>query len=134
MPNTLSPRLLFENDSHLTYSCGIHFKEKPMPRPPYPSEEHDLPSVEAVLAGTLALMTGYSQALQAELHPEHRLLMGAKIGNNLGLLAEHPMLSVNFKRIVLGLQHRWMLMSACTAEAAPTRVCVVAADGPPQWH
>jgi hypothetical protein len=107
-----------------------------MPRPPtlYPHEEHELPSVEAVLAGTLALMTGYSQALQAELHPEHRLLMGAKIGNNLGLLAEHPTLSDNFKRILLGLQHRWMLMSACTAEAAPARACGLAADGPAQWH
>jgi hypothetical protein len=100
------------------------------------SEEHELPSIEAVLAGTLALMTGYSQALQAELHPEHRLLMGAKIGNNLALLTEHPMLSVNFKRILVGLQHRWMLMSACTAEAAPNRACGAAAsaDTPPQWH
>jgi hypothetical protein len=100
------------------------------------SEEHELPSVEAVLAGTLALMTGYSQALQAELHPEHRLLMGAKIGNNLALLTEHPMLSVNFKRILVGLRHRWMLMSACTAEAAPSRAhaAAMASDAPPQWH
>jgi len=27
---------------------------------PNPSDEHELPSLEAVLAGTLALMTGYS--------------------------------------------------------------------------
>ena len=87
-------------------------------------EEHELPSVEAVLAGTLALMTGYSQALQAELHPEHRLLMGAKIGNNLGLLTDHPMLSDGFRRILLGLQQRWMLMSACTADAAPDCLCL----------
>ena len=107
-----------------------------MPRCLHETEEHELPSVEAVLAGTLALMTGYCQALQAELHPEHRLLMGAKIGNNLGLLTEHPMLSVNFKRILVGLQHRWMLMSACTAEAAPSRLrdVAAAADTPPQWH
>jgi hypothetical protein len=100
------------------------------------TEELELPSVEAVLAGTLALMTGYSQALQAELHPEHRLLMGAKIGNNLGLLSEHAMLSVNFKRILAGLQQRWMLMSACTAAAAPHRAgsVAIAADAPPQWH
>jgi hypothetical protein len=98
------------------------------------TEEHELPSVEAVFAGTLALMTGYSQALQAELHPEHRLLMGAKIGNNLGLLAEHPMLSINFRRILVGLQQRWMLISACTAEAAPARACGLAADSPTRWH
>ena len=60
-------------------------------------EEHELPTVEAVLAGTLALMIGYSQALLVEQHPEHRVLMGRKIGNNLALLAEHPQLSAAFQ-------------------------------------
>jgi hypothetical protein len=91
------------------------------------TEEHELPSIEAVLAGTLALMTGYCQALQAELNPEHRLLMGAKIGNNLALLTEHPLLSSGFRRVLMGLQQHWMLMSACTAEAAPERVRAEAA-------
>jgi hypothetical protein len=81
-------------------------------------EEHELPSVEAVLAGTLALMTGYSQALLAELHPEHRVLMGQKIGNNLALLAEHPLLSAPFQSVLSGLQRRWAQMAGCTAEAA----------------
>lgn len=83
------------------------------------NEEHELPQVEAVLAGTLALMTGYSQALQAELHPEHRVLMGRKIGNNLALLAEHPQLSAPFQTVLGGLRRRWALMASCTAEAAP---------------
>lgn len=81
-------------------------------------EEHELPGVEAVLAGTLALMTGYSQALQADLHPLQRVAMGAKIAHNLALLAEHPALSENFQRIVLGLGARWRLMSDCTAQAS----------------
>ena len=81
-------------------------------------EEHDLPPIEAVLAGTLALMTGYSQALLAELHPEHRVLMGRKIGNNLALLAEHPLLSAPFQTVLSGLQRRWAQMAVCTAEAA----------------
>ena len=84
-----------------------------------PHEEHELPTVEAVLAGTLALMTGYSQALLAEVHPEHRVLMGRKIGNNLALLAEHPQLSASFQAIVGGLKRRWAQMAGCTAEAAP---------------
>ena len=84
-------------------------------------EEHELASVEAVLAGTLALMTGYSQALQADLHPEQRLHMGAKIGASLALLAEHPALSETFQRIVLGLRARWRLMSECTAQASPVQ-------------
>jgi len=82
-------------------------------------EEHDLPSVEAVLAGTLALMTGYAQALQADLHPEQRLLMGAKIGRNLELLSRHLGVSEPFQRIALGLRTRWQAMSACTAQSAP---------------
>lgn len=83
------------------------------------TEEHELPASEAVIAATLALMTGYSQALQADLHPAQRLLMGAKIGRNLELLAEHPALSDGFQRVVLGLLGRWQLMSDCTARAAP---------------
>jgi hypothetical protein len=90
-----------------------------MPCPQPIVEEHELPSVEAVLAGTFALMTGYSQALQADLHPQQRLQMGAKIVANLDLLAVHPTLSENFQRVLLGLRARWRLMSDCTAAAAP---------------
>ena len=92
-------------------------------------EEHELPAVEAVLAGTLALMTGYSQALLAELHPEQRVLMGRKIGNNLALLAEHPQLSTTFQALLGGLQRRWAQMAGCTAEAAPARHATLGRDG-----
>jgi hypothetical protein len=83
------------------------------------NEEHELPSLEAVLAGTLALMTGYSQALQAELGPQVRLHMGLKIGDNLSMLAGHPQLSTGFRQVLLGLQDRWQSMSECTAQASP---------------
>lgn len=81
-------------------------------------EEHELPCVEAVLAGTLALMTGYSQALQAELHPRQRVLMGEKIGDNLALLLQQPQLSCGFRQVLLGLHRRWRAMDACTRDAA----------------
>lgn len=81
-------------------------------------EEHELPCIEAVLAGTLALMTGYSQALQAALGPQHRVAMGVKIGANLALLVDHPQLSLGFRQVLLGLQGRWALMSQCTEDAA----------------
>ena len=97
-------------------------------------EEIELPRVEALLAGTLALMTGYSQALQADLHPEHRLLMGAKIGSHLASLGEHPLLSENFRRILAGLRQRWLLMGACTAESAPTAACAGIGSTPMRWH
>ncbi|MBY0468898.1 MAG: hypothetical protein K2Q07_07965 [Burkholderiaceae bacterium] len=82
-------------------------------------EEYELPSMEAVLAGTLALMTGYSQALQAAQHPQQRVLMGSKIGRNIGLLAEHPQLSAAFRCVMQGLQQHWVLMTACTVESEP---------------
>ena len=91
-------------------------------------EEHELPSVEAVLAGTLALMTGYSQALQAELDPQQRLRMGLKIGDNLALLVDHPQLSLGFRQVLLGLQNRWHSMSECTAQAAPDCECGAARE------
>ena len=84
----------------------------------HPDEEHDLPAVEAVLAGTLALMTGYGQALQAEVHPEQRLMMGVKIARNLALLGEHPLLTDAFHTVVQRLAQRWQLMTACTCDAA----------------
>ena len=82
-----------------------------------PDMEVELPAVEAVLAATLALMTGYAQALQADLDPGHRVLMGDKIGRNLASLARHAGLSEGFQRIALGLQARWALMAACTAQS-----------------
>ena len=81
-------------------------------------EEHELPSIEAVLAGTLALMTGYSQALQAEHDPAQRLRMGLKVADNLALMVDHPQLSLGFRQVLLGLQRRWQAMSECTAQAA----------------
>ena len=81
-------------------------------------EEHELPRIEAVLAGTLALMTGYSQALQAALGPQHRLRMGGKIAENLSMLVDHPQLSLGFRQVMLRLQGRWQAMDECTAHAA----------------
>jgi hypothetical protein len=96
-----------------------------MPTTPSHIEEHDLPGLEAVLAGTLALMTGYSQALQAELDPARRLHMGVKIADNLALLTDHPLLSLGFRQVACGLLGRWQAMGDCTAQAA--RECAGAA-------
>jgi hypothetical protein len=81
-------------------------------------EEHHMPQVEAVLAGTLALMTGYSQFLQAEANPVHRIGMGEKITRNLAMLAEHPQLSPDCRCVLWQLHERWAVMSNCTLEAA----------------
>jgi hypothetical protein len=86
-----------------------------MPHPRTTLEEHELPCHEAVLAGTLALMTGYSQALQAALDPQHWLRMGAKIG--VSLLADHPYLSPGYRQVLQRLQGRWQAIGECTTQA-----------------
>ncbi len=101
----------------------------PLRLDPHLMEEHELPSVEAVLAGTLALMTGYSQALQAAMHPEHRVAMGAKIACNLALLADHPLLSAGFQQVMTGLRGRWEAMGDCTVAAARECASTSAAAG-----
>ena len=62
-------------------------------------EDHHMPAVEAMLAGTLALMTGYSQFLQASVNPAHRVCMGEKITRQLAFLAEHDGLSVDCRNV-----------------------------------
>lgn len=66
-------------------------------------DDHLLPAVEAVLAGTLALMTGCG-----EVHcPLQRRRMQERIVANLELLAAHPQLSEPFRCVVDRLRGRW---------------------------
>jgi len=82
-----------------------------------PDEEYALPSVEALLAGTLALMTGVAQAAPgcANLGP-----MAAKIVGNLGLLADHPGLSEPMRQMLARLVVHWQAVArAQLADEAP---------------
>jgi hypothetical protein len=67
-------------------------------------EEYTLPSAEALLGGTLALMTGLSQAQCAQ----HRALMAHKIVANLASLAQSPQLSAGFRHLLDSLRQRWL--------------------------
>lgn len=80
-------------------------------------EEYELPCSEAVLAGTLALMTGYSQALQAEHDPAQRLLISLRIAQNLDRLAGQTALSEPFRALSGKLSALWQQMARCTADA-----------------
>jgi hypothetical protein len=104
----------------------------PVPNPRNTLEEHDMPCIEALPAGTLALMTGYSQALQAALDPQHRLRMGAKISHNLSLLADHPRLSPGFHQVPQGLLGRWLAIGECTLQAMRGRDDAATQPLPPQ--
>lgn len=67
------------------------------------SAHQRLPTAEAVLAATLALMTGHAQACCEE----HRWVMLRKIVANLHLLAHHPGLSAGFKAVAGQLHAMW---------------------------
>jgi hypothetical protein len=66
-------------------------------------EEHVMPCAEAMLAGTLALMTGHAQNACAT----QRDLMGRKIRSNLFFLGEHPGLSPSFRTVVQRMHQHW---------------------------
>ena len=69
---------------------------------PENDEEYTLPSVDTLLAGTLALMTGCAHGAN-----EHRGLMLAKIANDPVQLSEPGALSADMRRMVAHLQTRW---------------------------
>jgi hypothetical protein len=70
---------------------------------PAGDEEYQMPCAEALLASTLALMTGHAQACC----DDHRTLMAARIAGNLAQLAEHALLSPQFKTLLWSLRGRW---------------------------
>ena len=53
----------------------------------HPDEEYTLPPTEALLAGTLALMTGYAQAAAGDLH--RSLLALDAVTKKNGFLEDH---------------------------------------------
>jgi hypothetical protein len=62
------------------------------------------PSAEALLAGTLALMTGHAQGCCED----HRALMTKKIIANLLMLSSHPEASSGFRAMVAKLHAMWI--------------------------
>lgn len=86
-------------------------------------EEYHLPCAEALLAGTLALMTGHAQACC----DNHRQLMSAKIAAGLSQLAEHPILSPQFRTALWNLRAHW-------AKMQQERAAAVSESDPRLWH
>lgn len=73
-----------------------------------PTEEYLLAHSEALLAGTLALMTGQAQASCSEA----RCLMTHRICGNLRELSQHPALNPVFRAAVRRLHEHWCRMDA----------------------
>lgn len=68
------------------------------------SEQSRLPTAEALLAGTLALMTGHAQGCCQN----HRTLMTEKIIANLAMLSSHPQASSGFQAVTARLHLMWV--------------------------
>lgn len=78
--------------------------------------EYQLSCSEALVAGTLALMTAHAQAAD----DEQRLRMAQKIGANLTQLAAHNCMSPQFRMMLGNLVAHWQLLRA-TQQGDPLR-------------
>jgi hypothetical protein len=72
-------------------------------------EEYLIPGAEALMASTMALMTGHVQSCC----PEHRTMMAAKIVANLSCLSGDPLLSPGFQALLWKLRELWSRQGAC---------------------
>ena len=79
-------------------------------------EEYTLPPTEALLAGTLALMTGCAQHTGPV---RQRELMVGKVVSNLTELSLHPALSAPMRLLLGRLSARWLLELGSAAAPSP---------------
>jgi hypothetical protein len=77
------------------------------PTPPDAIEEYTVACAEALLAGTLALMTGHVQARCCS----HRQDLAEKIVLQLAVLCQDPLLSPGFKNLLWALRARWLALN-----------------------
>ena len=95
-------------------------------RPLVCDEARNMPSLEALIAGTLALMTGYAQSQDGTGHKE---LIAGKLLLHLQTLSEHAGLSAPLRQTLAGLQRRWQMQLSAAAPDTPT-----AWSATPLWH
>ena len=104
------------------------------PHPPetgaHADEEYSLPCAEALLAGTLALMTGYVQACC----DSHRDAMGRKIAANLQMLADAEGFTPHFRTVVWSLQSRWEQQCKARQDVVASAAMVAAEQRRVLWH
>lgn len=88
-------------------------------------EEYVLPSVDALMAGTLALMTGYAQAAEGD---PNRSMLARKLVSNLFFLSEHPQVSPHMRCMLANLRTRWQVEveQGCGSRCVPAPT--------PLWH
>lgn len=92
-------------------------RSDPQPSHPDPSGTHDqdlhveLPCIDGMLAGTLALMTGYAEHQCDQGSAHCRSLMAKKIVSNLFFLSSHPQMPTAMAAVLCNLQKHWHTLS-----------------------
>ena len=97
-------------------------------------EPHDdpspaLPCAGSLLAGTLALMTGWAECSDGA----RRVLMARKIASNLFFLREHPQLPGGLRLVVAKVHAHWVELAA-GAPPAGAAAAQDAALASRAWH
>ena len=100
---------------------AIHLATSATSATPSRDEEYSLPCTEAVLAGTLALMTGHAQACCCS----QRDALGRKIVAGLHQLAHSDQFTPHFRALLGSLQHKWV--QQCAADAQVPRSAALSA-------
>ena len=100
---------------------AIHLATSAPSATPSRDEEYSLPCTEAVLAGTLALMTGHAQACCCS----QRDALGRKIVAGLHQLAHSDQFTPHFRALLGSLQNRWA--QQCAADAQMPRSAALSA-------
>lgn len=74
--------------------------------------EVELPCIEGMLAGTLALMTGYAEHQGVQGKTDCRTVMAKKIVSNLLFLTNHPQMPRTLSLVMRKLQNHWHTLGA----------------------
>ena len=72
----------------------------------------ELPCIDGLLAGTLALMTGYAEHQCEQGNASRRNLMAKKILSNLHFLVAHPSMPQAMACVMRNLQNHWHTLAA----------------------
>lgn len=83
---------------------------------PSPDADPSLPCPEALLAGTLALMTSWADPCpHARVEPARlRPLLARKLVSNLALMSQHPAFSAPLRQVLAQAQRRWAELAGGT--------------------
>jgi hypothetical protein len=91
-----------------------------------------VPSLEALFAATLALMTRWAETV-APAHEEApcrlRSLLARKIVSNLFFLQHHPTAGEQFRQIVANVHQAWQGMAGTAQDSRPVEQPAAPADG-----